>query len=477
MKSIPALFPDETIFSVVQRLVTMECASSYRHAAKSLFQKSSMQFSSTFPSVVPVLSIRFDCSPEYWINHHSVLPHYRPFTPEGRFRNALSHLKKGESEKVFKDLSLIANRQCSGLQMRFCPQCAIEDNDAYGFSYWHVKHQLSGAFVCLRHKTPLVNQSISRKRFDNWPCYDAAGRRLATEVELKLVRFAHYFQHHESKGFRHDLCDIFKASLHEKGFLTKCAYVRLKALRNSMIESLEPVLCHADVQAIFDDTRSPLYPTCVLSNKRSAISPLKHLLMMTFLFDSVSDLINHDISYSQKVIWANTRSSGQERDDIAGIRKALNRGDSLRNVAAETGHSVAYIKKVAISTGYSIESRAQKLFATERRQVIWKLLAGSSTETIARQFDCSQGAIEQILSQNPDVVTLRKLRRKYTKMKSMRQSLTETIRSITTPRRQDMKCENNTAYMWLYKNDRQWLYTHLPTAIPRNLRRRKPLSD
>lgn len=477
MNSYPKIYQDETIYSVVQRLVTLECASSYRYAAKSLFQTSSIQFCSAFPSVVPLLSRRFDCLPEHWIEHHSVLPHYRAFTPKDYFLNAVSHFKNGEGEKVFKDLSLIANRQCSGLKMRFCPQCAIEDNDTFGFSYWHVKHQLTGAFACLKHRIPLVNQSISRKRFDNWPCCDVTGRRLASEVELKLVRFAGYFQYHRSERFRHNLCDIYKARLHEMGFLTKCAHVRLKPLRLSMMEALKPVLDYSEVRVIFDDARYPPYPSCVLTNRVAAISPLKHFLMMTFLFDSVSDLINNDIGYLPEEVQVNTSTKGQDNGEIIEIMHDLKEGASLRHVAGCTGHSIAYIKKVAITAGVAIETREQKLFATERRQIAIKLLTGKHTEDIAKEFNCSKGAIEQILSQHPDIVTLRKLRRKYNKMKSMRQSLKDTIRSITRPRRQDVKCANSAAYMWLYKNDRQWLYAHLPESIPRAIRRRKPLSS
>lgn len=60
MNAYPTIYPDETIFSVVQRLVALECAPSYQHAAKYLFKTSSIQFGSTFPSVVPVLSKKFD---------------------------------------------------------------------------------------------------------------------------------------------------------------------------------------------------------------------------------------------------------------------------------------------------------------------------------------------------------------------------------------------------------------------------------
>lgn len=464
--------PDEALLSVIQRLVVLDRAATERKAAKRLFNSSSLQFCSPFPSCIPALSEMSGMTSQYWIQRHTILPAFKAFTPPCRYVDAYQNLLDGKGEAVFKSLSLIANRQCNSGAMRFCPECAADDIKKVGVAYWHIRHQLPGTFACLKHRISLVSATVSRKRFDNWPHCDAACRLLAKEIELKLVRFAIYFQYHQSEGFRHSLFDIYKARLYETGFLTKCAHVRLKALRHSMLDFFQPALQHSEIQSIFDDTRFPLYPSCVLANKNMAISPLKHLLMMTFLFDSVSDLISHDTEYFPQKVQVNTSTSGEENNDIAKITELLKRGDSLRCVAENTGHSIAYIKKVAITAGVATETREQKLFATERRQIAIKLLAGKTTAAIAKTFNCSKGAIEQILSHYPDIVTLRKQRRKYAKMTSMRESLINTISSLTAPCRQDVKRENNAAYMWLYKHDRAWLYAHLPKQIPRMMRRK-----
>lgn len=465
--------PDEALLSVIQRLVVLDRATNERKAAKRLFNSSSLQFGSTFPSVIPTLASELNYPAEYWVEHHSVLPHYRSFTPKRHFERAISNLVGGKGEAVFKDLSLIANRQCTGLTMNFCPQCAIEDNEAFGVPYWHVVHQLSGAFVCLTHKISLVSQTIYRKRFDNWPCYGFSNSRLASDIELKLVRFVRYFQYHQPEAFHHTLCEIYRARLDEMGFITPCGNVRVKLLRASMLAVVGPILRQAQVQAIFENTRFPLYPACVLTHRDAAISPLKHLLVIAFLFESVTDLINHVTRYSPKDREVNKVPAKQVKDDTADIITLLENGYSLRCVAAKTEHSVTYVKKVAKTAGIAIETRTQKLFKTERRKITMKLLAGHPTDVIAKAFDCSQGAIEQILSQNPDIVALRKLRRKLRKMTSMRKSLIKTISSLTAPHRQDVRRENNAAYMWLFKHDKVWLYAHLPAAIPRKHRRAK----
>lgn len=469
--AFPIPMPDEALLSVIQRAVVLDTAATERRAAKRLFKSSSLQFCSPFPSCIPAIAERSEMTGNYWIQHHTILPVFRALTPAARYVDAYQNLLSGKGDAVFKSLSLIANRQCNTGSMRFCTECAAEDIKEVGLAYWHVEHQLPGNFVCAKHKIRLMSTSVSRKRFDNWPHRGAVFRQLASKVELKLVKFACYFQYHSSECFRHRLCDIYKVRLHEMGFLTKCAHVRQKQLRLSMIEALEPVLNHLEVKGIFDDARYPPYPSCVLTKKNAAISPLKHLLMMTFLFDSVSDLLNSDIECSPEVVQANTNANDELSSDIDDIMHALKRGDSLRCVAGSTGHSVAYVKKVALTAGVAIETREQKLFATERRQIAFKLLAGKSTEDIAKEFNCSKGAIEQILSQNPDILQLRKLRRYFDKRKEMRSSLLTTIYCLQKPHRQNIKKTNNKAYMWLFKNDKDWLYKNLPVATPRSQRR------
>jgi hypothetical protein len=163
--------------------------------------------------------------------------------------------------------------------------------------------------------------------------------------------------------------------------------------------------------------------------------------------------------------------NSNEVDDTESIVSLLTEGESLRRTSQAIGRSVAYIKKLAIKEGLGFESRAQRLFSTERRLIAFLLLAGYPTDVIARKFECSKGAIEQVLSQHPDIVQLRKLRRYFDKRQEMRSSLLATKDCLQKPRRQDIKKMNNKAYMWLFKNDKDWLYNHLPSATPRSQRR------
>jgi hypothetical protein len=470
MNSFLTVFQDEALLSVVQRYVVMDCASTYKKAAKSLFGSSSLQFCSHFSSVIPTLIQLGDLNHEQWVNRHTILPIYKAFTPANRYLDAYNHLINGRSEEVFKSLSFMANRQNVFGEMKYCPQCAKEDLDAVGLAYWRVMHNLPGVYVCYKHFIRLHSKTVTRKRFDNWPSSETHIPVKASQNEMGLVRFAKYFQYHSDESTqKHSLSDIYRTRLDERGFITQCGHVRLKKLRHEIIKFHASLLRYDEVKFIFNSERYPLFPDGLLHNKSGIIAPLKHLLLMTFLFRSVRDFLNCDVMLKKKLFSVETVKVNKN-DDKDIITSLLNRGDSLRHVAEQTHHSVTYVKKVAKVCSLKIESRAQKLFATERRQIAIKLMAGSSTDKIAEVFDCSQGAVEQILSQHLDIVQLRKLKRYREKCLAMRQSLLATIDSIQNPRRQAIKTDNSKAYLWLFKHDKNWLYDNLPKEIPRNQR-------
>jgi hypothetical protein len=468
--AFPTMLADESLLSIIQRLIVLDCASTYKKAAKSLFGSSSLQFCSHFPSVIPTLIQLGDLNHEQWVNRHTVLPIYKVFTPAKRYLDAYNHLINGRSEEVFKSLSFMANRQSIFGEMKYCPQCAKEDMDAVGLAYWRVMHNLPGVYACYTHCIRLQSITVTRKRFDNWPSSETHIPVKASQNEMGLVRFAKYFQYHSDENtLRNSLSNIYRTRLYERGFVTQCGHIRLKKLRHELLKFHASLLGHDEVTFIFSSERYPLFPDCLLHNKIGVVAPLKHLLLMTFLFNSVRDFLKCDLMQQKKVLNIELVKVNKN-DDKDVIISLLNRGDSLRRVAEQTRHSVTYVKKVAKISGLEVESRAQKLFARERRQIAIKLMAGSPTDKIAQVFDCSQGAVEQILSQHLDIIQLRKLKRYREKCLAMRQSLLATIDSIQSPRRQDIKTNNNKAYLWLFKHDKNWLYDNLPKEIPRSQR-------
>lgn len=467
----PAPFPNESLFSVLQRLVLVHGPSHPKATVKKLFDSSSLQLCSPFPSVIPAVVNLSGIEANNWIDKHTILPMFRLFTSNTDFDVAKNDLINGRGEHVFKALSLIANRQCATGYMHYCSVCAKEDGDKVGLGYWHIEHQLPGVYVCALHSLRLISVRVSRKRFDYWPGVKTNDIPKVHKRYLELSQFTHqlYVQATEI-NLQSSLADNYIIALKEKGFVTKGGSIRHSQLRVALISYWKPLMEHAEIGELFSSKRQPLYPACLFYNRNATHAPLKHLLLLSYLFDSVDEFLLYDKSVSFVACDSDEVVSEKPTDVTATIVKMLGRGMSLRQVAMKTASSVTYIKKVAAVNRFKIDSRAQRIFKTEKRSIAIKLLAGYRTDILAKQFTVSQGAIEQILSQHPDIVLLRKLRRVYDKRKQMRASLILTLNKPLLLTRNEIKKANNAAYAWLYKHDRVWLYTILPPSIPRTER-------
>jgi hypothetical protein len=42
------------------------------------------------------------------------------------------------------------------IKWKACPECIVHDLEKYGASYWHVKHQFQGCYICYKHGSTLI---------------------------------------------------------------------------------------------------------------------------------------------------------------------------------------------------------------------------------------------------------------------------------------------------------------------------------
>lgn len=474
MTNFPIVYEDESIFSVTQRLVLLSCGPSNIKSAKSLFSSSSLQFCSVFPSIVPQLQAMSNIDSSIWIKEHTILPLFEAFTSENKYQLAYKQMQSGNGEAVFKSLSLIANRQGSNNTMRYCAECAKDDELIFGLSYWHTAHQLPGYYVCHKHKISLSSQHVTRKRFDFWPINKPVISQPISQHLVALAGFARFFQYHYTRSdFKHSLNSIYLSAMKYQGYVSAGGQFRVKAIHKKLENYWLSLMKYPEVASVFNPARRPLFPSGLFTNREPVITPLKHLLLMAFLFKDVNELRVYDRRMNSIKLPPREPSTCFKGSDETLILNLLTDEGSLRSVAASVERSISYVKQVACNHGISVNSRAQRLFKTEKRQIIASLQMGNTTEAIAKQFACSQCAVEQILSQNKYLVKHRSDMRKTAKRQQMRRALLSTIKSLTHGSRNDIKQKNNAAYMWLFKHDKEWLYTHLPEAIPRKHRRCK----
>ena len=190
-RHFPAPFPGETIFSVCARFHGLSAIK--RPALTGVLLLGARRASSK--RCVPVgLSTLMQCLPGMFSSAQELLQQHthaalylRFMTQDQRVRctNACLSSHHQRERLPFSWASSNFERQHP---LRFCPRCAMADEEEHGRAYWHLNHQLPGVWVCTKHLQPLLIESSSR--FNNgWALPSLSNSLLPSVVQAKSMDF------------------------------------------------------------------------------------------------------------------------------------------------------------------------------------------------------------------------------------------------------------------------------------------------
>lgn len=460
----PALFDDETLYSWVSRWVIETPKPYLGRILTELLGSRGKQVDSTFPSFIPELEKISGINGNKLLNEHSIVPFFRNFVCESNYQNVLSSIYTGETQDIHKHLSMTANRINGTSELRYCPKCCAWDIENKGVAYWHVNHQLPGVSACVKHALRLIPYAKQRRCLQLPPHnLISSVLTIASPESLKLARMAEDLMNndfYQLDGER--LADIYRHKLLDIGLASQSLSINQKELRALLEGFWTPVMDDEAIEHIFELGKSRTFPTSLFYHSESQHHPLKHLLMIAMLFDSLEELL----AFEQSVFDDKGKTKITKKCEVNNKEgkafSILKKGHSLREASRISGLSVGKVKQIAVVNNIEIDRREQCIFENERIRILNKLKRFEKTQSIAIDIGCSVGVIEQILSQNPEVVESRRLRRYWKKRYLRRAKLLVAMRDKSLKTRSAIQKAARTHYTWLFRYDKQWLYRHLP---------------
>jgi len=99
-----------------------------------------------------------NCTFDYLIKNHTMFNYYARFIKYEKRKKAYKAMLKMEGG-YYNLLSIPVSKVKRYL--RYCPECAKEDREKYGETYWHRLHQMMGVNVCTKHKCYLVDSEVA----------------------------------------------------------------------------------------------------------------------------------------------------------------------------------------------------------------------------------------------------------------------------------------------------------------------------
>lgn len=425
------------------------------------------QLASQFPGYIPFICGQAHVSAHEVIHEHTILPVFQPFLHPKTYSSAFANLATGRASNLHSRMSLVANRVNSGTVLRACPACVESDAITVGRAWWHVQHQLPGCLICLKHSEPLFEVPVQRRAL-LLPCQiNLQHDGLLESVDVQLTGLVHDVWRSRTSllAYQH-LTSRYRQRLVDTGFASHIDAIRQDKLRHALraywAKSASPTV----QQLLLDNC----YPESLFRAKRAQFHPLKHLLLIGMLWHSWQEFCEYrpcECTSPDRLGGNVLHEDGKDTDIVS----LLQQGKSLRAVSERCMRSVIYVKKLAIQNNIPVKTRAKRIFGADRALIVGMLKDGVKTQQIASEVDYSVGAVEQVLSQHPDLVEKRHRMRFNAQCHKHQNCILQALAAHPEYHRGDFQRECRASYNWLFKHDKEWLYCVMPAAIPRSRRR------
>lgn len=306
MNFFPTPYPDEILYSTLARYCMRSGNIKEIHNFEDLFGTRNciavMELSTQLDALIENMPVGTKYTAEYFIYKHTLFPFLAAFIPKERAEKIIGTMRNGEGAVSYMRIGLISNSINLNKYFRFCPECFKEDIERFGEPYWHRSHQVTGVFVCLKHKIPLYNSTEliragNRQRFISASCKNCIVEKeisysnylmkkmlwMAGDVEILLNN---QFGFKKTEWFRNQ----FRVKLIEKGYARMNNYIHQKKLKQDFVDFYGHEYL-ALVQSPVSVNSGGWLSDMVRNNDRTTYS-IRYLLLARFLEIPVADLFN-----------------------------------------------------------------------------------------------------------------------------------------------------------------------------------------
>lgn len=384
------------------------------------------------------------------ILRHTILPFFFPFQSKAKAEEALEALKSSRLGSLKYRLGLLTSRFGAEHPLKACPTCMISDRSAHGVAYWHLSHQYPGVLVCPEHHLPLIEAKKNRQWSGEFqwclpddnvlspiaPTQPEANVQLLLEQLAKaVIELATYgFQ----KIFTPDIVrEVYRSALANLGFsrpMLERAAVSF-AYHASQLQPYPPLLAlpttTAGAAALLEQlTRSP----------RCHSHPLKHLVLITWLFGSLRPFID---AYDQLETLHSEKSKAAPLIDF-----------ETRNVARQV--------EIA-SDGRIIKRRPKTIKEPIRLEILDRLAIGEDKKSICSSFDITISTVNKLLRSEQGAKKQWEIQTQNKKQTQQRNIWLSKVLDFPKSGAKRIRSVIPQVYAWLYRNDRVWLENQIRT--------------
>lgn len=462
---LPAYIPGESVYSWVTQYFVHSAYSDRNHFCNRLFHHPAIRLHPLLPGHIEAAAQAAGVDPQYLLHHGTGFPLFALTLNNKHQVHALAAAMLGEGRGIMALSGQAASKLAFGVVcLKWCPSCLLEDEQTFGAGYWHTEHQLYGVTACIRHTLRLQTLAASAGGIDRRLLLPDPAMRyeqsLPSEQEIYLSSFITELHRY--------LCvqspvaspaEYYRRWLGQQGYLTAQGHLRSQALLKAL---------SAFWQSLFTGS-APMVPVGLASYQYiSALVHgnrnhhyLKHAVLMAFVSRSPAEFFSIEEPHVMPVP-ASSPSDRQAAEQA--VLRLLAEQTPMRQIARQTGYSVGYIKQLALRHHQPVDHRAKRITVEVERGIWRQAFMGGARQQIAHSHGVSVGAVEAIIQSHQGLSDWRRHLRRVNRLREHRVTVAAYLAQHADVSRGCVEQVCRTAFAWLYKHDRAWLYQQLPAA-------------
>lgn len=489
----PDPLPDELLYGAFARYTDIMKFNNLKGVHYQLFGlydlRSIIELPTHIDSLIEHLPEGHQYTPEKVINYNTLLPYYASFLPSERV-DKIKELMRGEDGKAVYLLSGITAYSISKPNiLKYCPKCIKDDVDIYGSAYWHRVHQLPGVEVCTRHHVLLNYSDVqinNRRTLHSYHCPPVINNEHVVPVNVhqkedrQLLRIAEDSQWLMDNTVENmdmnELYHTIKNRLKSEGWLSlsgKTVYIN--ELKKQFIEYFSPSLLN-QLQCCIDDNSQSTWLERLIRKPRVLQHPLHYILLIHFLRESVQDFF---IRY---------KSISNIENNEECLAPCLNKvSDHFQKLTVKLQINTIHMKKERLFyscplCGFSYtKSKTSSKIKVVDYGWLWKEKLSSIANEPSfslRQISGVMGADPKTIQRYMDIEELSNCEKENKEdlisseikhpqndetLQNYRSSWNALCKNYPGYSRKELRMQLPGVFMWLYRNDREWLEQNLPT--------------
>lgn len=163
MPFFPTPYPDEILYSILARYHIRAGNTSPKATLQEVFGSRTATAVVDLPcnlqNLIHNLPPGSGLTPEDIMKDYTLLPFYGAFLPPERMKQLKHSMHGSRGGDIYSRSGIMASSIIQNRFLKFCPQCAREDELKYGDMYWHRFHQIP-CVICIKHGMQLQDSKV-----------------------------------------------------------------------------------------------------------------------------------------------------------------------------------------------------------------------------------------------------------------------------------------------------------------------------